>query len=205
MQPTVTRAKATAAATELAAAESPPVSDLIGQALAQSDNTSAEMLGHLAGIRSGRRGQLRRGAAAAAKQLAAMQIPAPGLVLQDASGLSSGDRIPPAATAKLLSQTAVGRSPADLQLWPVAAGLPTAGFTGTLADRFAQPEAVAGRGEVRAKTGTLVGVSALGGLVVTADGQQLAFIFDSDTATDILASRQAFDAAAAALATCGCR
>lgn len=205
VQPTVTRAKATAAATELAAAESPPVSDLIGQALAQSDNTSAEMLGHLAGAAAGGEASFAGGAAAAAKQLAAMQIPAPGLVLQDASGLSSGDRIPPAATAKLLSQTAVGRSPADLQLWPVAAGLPTAGFTGTLADRFAQPEAVAGRGEVRAKTGTLVGVSALGGLVVTADGQQLAFIFDSDTATDILASRQAFDAAAAALATCGCR
>ncbi len=205
VQPTVARAKATASATQLAAAESPPMADLIGQALAQSDNTSAEMLGHLAGAAAGGEASFAGGAAAAAKQLAAMQIAAPGLVLQDASGLSSGDRIPPVTTADLLSQIAVGKSPANVQLWPIAAGLPTAGFTGTLADRFADPSAVAGRGEVRAKTGTLVGVSSLGGLVVTQDGQQLAFIFDSDTATDITASRQAFDAASAALASCGCR
>lgn len=203
--PAVGRAKATAGATELAAAQSPPMADLVGQALAQSDNTGAEMLGHLAGAAIGGEASFAGGAAATAKQLAAMQIPAPGLVLQDASGLSSADRIPPSATANLLRQIALGESPADVQLWPVAAGLPTAGFTGTLGDRFTGPAAVAGRGEVRAKTGTLVGVSALAGLVVTADGQQLVFVFDSDTVADILASRQAFDAASAALASCGCR
>ena len=50
-----------------------------------------------------------------------------------------------------------------------------AGFAGTLADRFRTAPAAAAAGEVRAKTGTLEGVSALAGLVRTAGGRLLVF------------------------------
>ena len=57
---------------------------------------------------------------------------------------------------------------------------------------------------MRAKTGTLTGVSALSGQVVSADGQLLTFVLISNGAEDILASRAAQDKVAATLATCGC-
>ena len=86
-------------------------------------------------------------------------------------------------------------------------GLPVAGFTGTLADRFLVGSAKAGAGVVRAKTGTLTGVSALAGTVPDREGRVLAFAFLVDRTADggALEVPAALDRAAAALATCGCR
>jgi D-alanyl-D-alanine carboxypeptidase/D-alanyl-D-alanine-endopeptidase (penicillin-binding protein 4) len=84
-------------------------------------------------------------------------------------------------------------------------GLPVAGLTGTLADRFTGPGTRRAAGFVRAKTGTLLRVSTLAGTVVDAEGRLLAFAFMSDATRDIDASRIALDQAAAALAACGCR
>jgi serine-type D-Ala-D-Ala carboxypeptidase/endopeptidase (penicillin-binding protein 4) len=50
--------------------------------------------------------------------------------------------------------------------------LPIAGVDGTLASRMKGTPA---EGKVKAKTGTLKGVSALAGYTVTADGEPLAF------------------------------
>ena len=55
-------------------------------------------------------------------------------------------------------------------LWPLSTGLPVAGVTGTLAERFSTAGTDAGRGVVRAKTGTLTGVDALAGLMRDAEG-----------------------------------
>ena len=59
------------------------------------------------------------------------------------------------------------------ELRPVLTGLPVAGFTGSLAYRFDQ--APAGRGLVRAKTGTLSGVSGLAGVATDREGTPLVF------------------------------
>jgi D-alanyl-D-alanine carboxypeptidase/D-alanyl-D-alanine-endopeptidase (penicillin-binding protein 4) len=91
----------------------------------------------------------------------------------------------------------------------VLTGLPVAGFSGTLSERYRKPAAGAGLGAgvVRAKTGTLNGVSALAGLVRTADGRLLAFALTAD-GVPLGATKQAeaaLDRLAAALAACGCR
>ena len=54
-----------------------------------------------------------------------------------------------------------------------------AGFTGSLTNRFDTGEA-AGRGRVRAKTGTLTGVHGLAGIAEDLDGNLMAFILVAD-------------------------
>jgi D-alanyl-D-alanine carboxypeptidase/D-alanyl-D-alanine-endopeptidase (penicillin-binding protein 4) len=81
-------------------------------------------------------------------------------------------------------------------------GLPVAGYDGTLLDRG---DAATAPGTVRAKTGTLLGVHALAGTVVTLDGRLLAFAVVADGSPSEEAAEAALDDVAAALAACGCR
>jgi D-alanyl-D-alanine carboxypeptidase/D-alanyl-D-alanine-endopeptidase (penicillin-binding protein 4) len=87
----------------------------------------------------------------------------------------------------------------------VIEGLPVAAFSGSLEDRFAEGSA-AGRGWVRAKTGTLTGISALAGLAQDADGVMLTFVIVADRIDplDTDEARAALDRAASALAACHC-
>jgi D-alanyl-D-alanine carboxypeptidase/D-alanyl-D-alanine-endopeptidase (penicillin-binding protein 4) len=123
------------------------------------------------------------------------------VALQDASGLSPLDRVQPRALARLLAR--VGQDP---RFAPVLSGLPVAGFDGTLADRYRTAPTAAAAGELRAKTGTLNGVSALAGLVRTRSGRLLAFDVTADGVplTGTLAAQAALDRVATALAACGC-
>jgi serine-type D-Ala-D-Ala carboxypeptidase/endopeptidase (penicillin-binding protein 4) len=101
--------------------------------------------------------------------------------------------------------TAVVRGAADDSLDGTSAilsGLPVAGYDGTLFDRG---DAGAAPGTVRAKTGTLLGVHALSGTVVTTDGRLLAFAVIADGSGSDAAAEAALDDFAAALAACGCR
>jgi D-alanyl-D-alanine carboxypeptidase/D-alanyl-D-alanine-endopeptidase (penicillin-binding protein 4) len=117
--------------------------------------------------------------------------------------LSRDNRVQPAALTAILRAVAMGEQP---RLAPVLTGLPVAGFDGTLAKRYRTGPSLPAAGVVRGKTGTLNGVSALAGLVRTADGRLLAFDLTAD-GVPLGATRQAeaaLDRFAAALASCGC-
>ena len=75
---------------------------------------------------------------------------------------------------------------------------------GAVDDRFDSPQAADAAGVVRAKTGTLTGVSSLAGTVVARDGSAFGFAMLADDIVNTEAARLALDETAAALAGCGC-
>lgn len=183
----------------IASVASPPVSALVERMLNYSDADLAEGLGRQVAIRSGLPPTFAGVAEALGRVARRLGLPA-GQTISDASGLSRTDAIAPAALTTLLRQAAVGPYP---QLRPLLAALPIAGFTGTLALRFTS-DAPGGLGHVRAKTGWLNGVSALAGLVTTANGRLLIFAALAP-APERGAGEAALDRIAATLAGCGCR
>ncbi|MCO7241063.1 D-alanyl-D-alanine carboxypeptidase, partial [Aeromicrobium sp. CnD17-E] len=117
----------------------------------------------------------------------------------DGSGLSRANRIAPATLAGVLRAASARAATA-----PLLADLPVGGFTGTLANRFGTDSA--GRGLVRAKTGTLTGVHSLAGYVTNRDGTPLVFAVMTDDTEDVnpFVTQAAVDDVAAALAGCSC-
>jgi D-alanyl-D-alanine carboxypeptidase/D-alanyl-D-alanine-endopeptidase (penicillin-binding protein 4) len=204
----VVRGTATAGARSLAEVSSPTVPQLVEAMLTRSDNDLAEALARQVAIAKGRPASF-AGAAAALQEVLGDVLGKVGAIpgsvrLLDGSGLSRLDRVQPAALTRLLAAVAG----ADRErLFPVLSGLPVAGFDGTLEKRYRKGPGLPAAGVVRAKTGTLNGVSALAGLVRTRDGRLLAFDFTADAVplSLALASQTALDRLAAALAGCGCR
>ncbi|MCW2705848.1 MAG: dacB [Blastococcus sp.] len=191
--------EAPAGAKTLATVHSAPVSRLVEQALSMSDNMLAEALARQVALARHLPASFEGAAQAVPDALADAGIDVTGVTLFDGSGLSLNDRVP----ASVL--TAVVRGAADGSLHGASAilsGLPVAGYDGTLFDRG---EAGAAPGTVRAKTGTLLGVHALAGTVVTTDGRLLAFAVVADGSGSDVAAESALDQVAAALAGCGCR
>ncbi len=123
-------------------------------------------------------------------------------VLYDGSGLSRANRIAPAALIEVLR---LAISPERPELRAVLTGLPVAGFTGSLSDRFDGPWPEA-RGRVRAKTGTLTGVHSLAGIAIGPDGVPMLFALMTDRVRlpDNTKAELTIDNAAAALGACRC-
>jgi D-alanyl-D-alanine carboxypeptidase/D-alanyl-D-alanine-endopeptidase (penicillin-binding protein 4) len=93
---------------------------------------------------------------------------------------------------------------------PLLAGLPVAGFSGTLSAGQSVFAGIGGPalGSVRAKTGNLDTVTTLAGLATDKTGKTLIFAFMADkipAARMLSTAAKAIDDAAAALANCGCR
>ena len=199
---TVVLGQAPPGATTLGTVQSAPVFRLVEQALAMSDNVLAEALARQVALAREQPASFEGAAQAVVDVLEEAGLDVSGLTLADGSGLSREN----VATAEVL--TSLVRGAADGSLGDASgllAGLPVAGYDGTLADRGDDDPATA-PGSVRAKTGTLLGVHALAGTVVTADGRLLAFTVVADGTTGSEAAAEAaLDGFAATLAACGCR
>jgi D-alanyl-D-alanine carboxypeptidase/D-alanyl-D-alanine-endopeptidase (penicillin-binding protein 4) len=193
--------KAPAGAAELASVSSAPLDELVEHVLTSSDNEGAEVLARHVALAQGMPGSFDGAMKGIRAVLGELGVDASELGIYDGSGLSRKGKLTPNAITAIL---ALAADPSHPELRGVLTGLPIAGFTGTLDDRFGGEAADPGEGLVRAKTGTLTGISSLAGVVTTRDGALLTFavIADRTTAGD---PRLALDRAAAALATCGCR
>ncbi|HEX4721250.1 MAG TPA: D-alanyl-D-alanine carboxypeptidase/D-alanyl-D-alanine-endopeptidase [Pseudonocardiaceae bacterium] len=187
------------------------VPDLVTNLLQISDNVLAEMMGRAVAIADNQPPTFTGSVSAVMDVLRRNGFDTTGMSLSDSSGLSPNDRLQPRLLAQVLRVAASSDTsdPRVAKLRPLLLGLPIAGSPvgdGTLADRYQTAPSSAGRGWVRAKTGTLTeqGVFALAGVVLDADGRMLVFAFVSNQAPSTLAP-SVLDTMAAALRGCGCR
>lgn len=199
-----TTARAAAGAAVLGRVESAPVRNLLELALETSDNTLTEVLARVAAARSGAPTDFAGTGSFIVSRVASLGVDVTGTRLLDASGLSHGNQVTAQTVSDVLQLGLTGR---DVPLSETLADLAVGGLSGTLTYRFDGPDSSAGRGMVRGKTGTLIGVDALAGYVVTADGRLLSFVVIANAvpAGGTVAARTLIDRAAATLAGCGCR
>lgn len=186
----------------LARVTSAPLAQVVEQVLSVSDNEGAEVLARHVGLAVSGKGSSAAGTDAVLSTLRRLGVRTDGATVYDGSGLSRKDRIDPDTLVDVL-RVASSRNHPDLRA--VVTGLPVAGFTGSLAFRFDDAPA-AGRGHVRAKTGTLTGVSALAGVATDLDGVPMVFALIADRVKlrDTLDARDDLDDLAAALGACHC-
>ena len=195
---------AQAGAPVIASVVSPPLSAIVEQMLEESNNVIAENLARHVALAVGEPASFAGAAAAVTGELRKLGV-ATGIQILDGSGLSPQDAITPDALVQML-ELAIARP----GLRPVLAGLPVAGFSGTLSAGQSVFSGIGGAalGSVRAKTGNLGTVAALAGLVYDRSGSVLVFAFMADqipSAGLLLQAADAIEEAAAALAGCGCR
>jgi D-alanyl-D-alanine carboxypeptidase/D-alanyl-D-alanine-endopeptidase (penicillin-binding protein 4) len=138
---------------------SAPLSALLADVLANSDNNAAELLLKEIGLVSRKSPTRVAGLQSVAAVLDARNISTEGVVLVDGSGLDSTNRLTCSLLVNLLNSYG-----SDSVL---AEGLALAGTTGTLREQLTTPPAVR---RVRAKTGTLRSSKALSGFYQVSDG-----------------------------------
>ena len=169
----------------VASVESPPLSERLREMMKESDNVMAEAIG-----REVARG---RGGSAPSATLGILRehgFDVTGVTLEDSSGLSRFDLIPP----RLLDDIMLRATTTD-ELRDLLPTLAVAGGDGTLYDRYVD---LPGKGWVRAKTGTLTGTSALVGTVTSKVGNVYTFAMISND-SDILKARKRLDQFASTL------
>lgn len=174
--------------TELAAVESPPLSELIRQTNQNSNNLYAEALLRSLGVTEKEADEST--AAAGLQQVKAnlteLAVEPESYVLADGSGLSRHNLVSPTAIVQLLQ--AIARTP---MAQSYRDSLAVAGVEGTLRQRFQNTPA---QGRVYAKTGTMTGVSALSGYMEVPDYQPLVFsIMVNQSNQSVSTIRQAID------------
>jgi len=174
--------------TELAAVESPPLSELIAETNQQSNNLYAEALLRSLGVTEK---EADESTAAAGREqirdiLTELGVEPESYVLADGSGLSRHNLVSPTAIIQLLQ--AIARTPMAKSYRD---SLAVAGVEGTLRQRFQNTPA---QGRVYAKTGTMTGVSTLSGYVDVPDYQPLVFsIMVNQSNQSVSTIRQAID------------
>ncbi len=193
---------APAGATQLAAVQSLPLDLIVSELLLHSDNDATEVLFRQVALAAGRSGSIADAQVAVPAKLAELGLWTDGMKMDDGSGLSRGNL----ATAAVLAK-ALAKGFTDPRYRALLDGLPTAAAIGTLHARFDDiPTEGAGRGAVRAKTGTLTGVHSLAGFTRTADGGLVVFAFIANDvpADGALAARDWLERTSSVVAACGC-
>jgi serine-type D-Ala-D-Ala carboxypeptidase/endopeptidase (penicillin-binding protein 4) len=194
----ITSARSSSAATTIASVQSAPASELVERMLRTSDNQIAESLARLAAAERQLPASFKGAVDAMGQAATASGLDVDVDSVYDASGLSRDDRVTSDTLAGVL-RVAAG----DPDLRPITLGLPIAGFDGTLEDRFLVAPQDQAAGLIRAKTGTLTGISAEAGMAVTCDGTALLFALVADRVPlDTEAARDVLDEVAAELVAC---
>ena len=180
--------------------ESAPLSEVVAYLLQHSDNTITEVVGRIVAIDAGLPGSAAGATQAVRTAVEGLGVDLTGATLADLSGLGDGSVVTPAQLDEVVGLLA---DPEHPRLRPGAVGLPVAGLSGTLGERYLEN---AGRGVVRAKTGSLPNVTSLAGTVVTAGDRLLVFSLMADAVPDggTYGARLIFDDFVASLAECGC-
>ena len=172
------RGESASTAKVLGSVESASLGEIVAYFLQHSDNTITEVVGRVVAIDAGLPATPDGATQAVVAGVSRLGVDLTGAVLADCSGLGDGSA---ASAAQLAAVVGLLTDPAHPALRPGAVGLPVAGLSGTLDDRFlASP----GRGVVRAKTGSLPNVTSLAGTVVTAQDRQLVFVLLADALPD---------------------
>lgn len=197
---TPTRGTAPSGATPLASVESAPLAQVVQFFLEHSDNTVTEVVSRYVALDQSLPASFEGGTKAVLSAVARLGVDVTGAHLSDASGLAEDSALTPTTLTDLVELVMDPDQPA---LRAVAVGLPIAGLTGTLDDRYLESPA---RGLVRAKTGSLAGVKGLAGTVTDEQGRQLVFavLVTHPKADGPFAARQAIDRFVTALQGCGC-
>ncbi len=152
--------------TTLATIRSAPLSEIVAGMLRESDNTAAELLVKELGVAKRSDGSTAAGTQAVTDALAEVRLPTAGLRLGDGSGLEVTNQASCALLASALRMPD-GNAP---RLSPLLA---VAGRSGTLSLRLAGTPL---EGKLRAKTGSLNGVSGLAGYLDGRRGLSFAFV-----------------------------
>lgn len=188
----------------LASGASAPVADVLALSLVTSDNTVADGMAGLVAAARDRPTDLRSAGRTVVEVVSGdLGVDVGPTTLVDGAGLSDGSVSSADALAGLLASAAAAPDGDDLARLPGL--MPVAGLEGTLSGRFGvDGTGAAGRGVVRAKTGTLTGTVALAGVTTTRDGRgvSVALLSDGVPAGGTVPARVAADRVVAAVAAC---
>lgn len=177
---------------ELGRVESATLEEQATVMMQDSDNRLAEVLGRMAAVKSGHPGSVqgaRKATEEALREALGRDVTAEdGVVVGDNCGMAPTNRV----TARVLAGILLlGEQDAPNRYTPMISTFPVSGDSGTLEDRFDDPTEAAGRGVVRAKTGTLNTVTALSGRVTRDDGERMiaVVLFDGVQETGVARNR----------------
>jgi len=180
--------------------ESASLEEVVGYLLKTSDNSITEVVGRTIARERGIPGSFAGSTTAVLQGLKDMGFDVTDVTLADCSGLGETSHV----TAQLISQVLNAMvDPGQPKLRTVAVNMPVAHLDGTLSARY---ETLNGRGVVRAKTGSLIGVTALAGTALTLDNRLLTFVVIADKTQPggQWTARKTIDGFVEKLVECGC-
>lgn len=150
----------------IATIESPRLAEVVTEMLRFSDNTTAELLTKHLGLNYSASGTTAAGTVAIKEIIEAAEITSFDSPPADGSGLDAANSLTCPQLVAMLDHPETRET--------LMAAMPVAGESGTLANRFVTSSA---QGNLRAKTGSLLNVTALAGYVNASDGELLTFAY----------------------------